>query len=254
MTDVPRMTACPYLGLRDDPDTHFTYPSTAQGCHSTGQYQRIDLATQATRCLAAAYAECPRYRAAQVRLAGGRAPGASGSPGSAGAAAVRQGATVQLADLVARAAEERSAPPRRRRGAAAIGLAAVIVAGVAIGLTFSLAAGGFGGGAPGPSGGGPLAASAAPASAPAPTHPPTASPARTPSPSPSEAPPSPSPTAEPPSPTPKPTRAPRTHVVARGETLSMIAAKYGVTVQAIVKANGIKNPSLIVTGTVLIIP
>ena len=39
------------------------------------------------------------------------------------------------------------------------------------------------------------------------------------------------------------------HVVARGETLASIAAKYGVTAEAIAKANGISNPGLIYEGT-----
>jgi len=44
------------------------------------------------------------------------------------------------------------------------------------------------------------------------------------------------------------------HVVKGGETLGTIAASYGVTAAAIIRANGIKNPNLIVTGTKLTIP
>lgn len=39
------------------------------------------------------------------------------------------------------------------------------------------------------------------------------------------------------------------HIVAAGETLASIAAKYGVTIDSLVKANGITNPSLIYEGT-----
>lgn len=39
-----------------------------------------------------------------------------------------------------------------------------------------------------------------------------------------------------------------------GDTLSAIAARFGVTVDAIVAANGIADPDLIVTGAVLLIP
>lgn len=46
----------------------------------------------------------------------------------------------------------------------------------------------------------------------------------------------------------------KVHVVARGENLSRIAAKYGVTVNAIVQANNLKNPSVIYAGQRLIIP
>ena len=44
------------------------------------------------------------------------------------------------------------------------------------------------------------------------------------------------------------------HVVQRGETLSEIAKEYGVTMQAIMDANGLSNPNHIVTGQKLIIP
>ncbi|MBA2632718.1 MAG: LysM peptidoglycan-binding domain-containing protein [Chloroflexi bacterium] len=44
------------------------------------------------------------------------------------------------------------------------------------------------------------------------------------------------------------------HVVARGENLTRIARHYGVTVTAIVQANGIANPSLIFGGQRLTIP
>lgn len=44
------------------------------------------------------------------------------------------------------------------------------------------------------------------------------------------------------------------HTVKRGDTLSIIARKYGVTVDAIVKANKIKNKNVIHTGDVLVIP
>ena len=44
------------------------------------------------------------------------------------------------------------------------------------------------------------------------------------------------------------------YTVNKGDTLSSIAKKYGVTVDAIVKANKIKNKNLIRTGSVLVIP
>lgn len=45
-----------------------------------------------------------------------------------------------------------------------------------------------------------------------------------------------------------------TYTVKKGDTLSEIAAKYGTTVDALVKLNGIKNPNLIITGQVLKLP
>lgn len=45
-----------------------------------------------------------------------------------------------------------------------------------------------------------------------------------------------------------------THVVQRGETLTSIAARYGVSAAALAQANGISNPSLIYAGQRLAIP
>jgi LysM repeat protein len=50
------------------------------------------------------------------------------------------------------------------------------------------------------------------------------------------------------------TPAPRTYTVRAGETLSEIAARFGLTVEALAAANGITNPALIGAGQVLIIP
>ena len=46
----------------------------------------------------------------------------------------------------------------------------------------------------------------------------------------------------------------RKHTVSKGETLSVIAKKYGVTVDSIVKTNGIKDKNVIRTGSVFVIP
>jgi LysM repeat protein len=45
-----------------------------------------------------------------------------------------------------------------------------------------------------------------------------------------------------------------THVVVAGDTLSALAKKYGTTVEAIMEANGLTNPGLIIIGQVLSIP
>jgi LysM repeat protein len=55
-------------------------------------------------------------------------------------------------------------------------------------------------------------------------------------------------------PVPTPPLAPVTHVVARGETLSGIAGRFGTTVRALAAANDIANPSFIRTGQRLVIP
>jgi LysM repeat protein len=59
--------------------------------------------------------------------------------------------------------------------------------------------------------------------------------------------------ASPPAPAAK-TAASRVHVVTRGQNLTTIARAYGVTVSAIVQANGISNPSRIYAGQRLTIP
>lgn len=85
--------------------------------------------------------------------------------------------------------------------------------------------------------------------------------AATPTPSPTATPtPSPTPTPTPPAATSTPSPAvadasgPTTHVVLPGETLTTIAASYGVSVQAIMDVNGITNPDHIEVGQQLFIP
>ncbi len=53
---------------------------------------------------------------------------------------------------------------------------------------------------------------------------------------------------------PSPTPTPRVHVVVEGETLTAIAARYGVTVNAVADANSITNARLIYVGERLVIP
>jgi LysM repeat protein len=59
-------------------------------------------------------------------------------------------------------------------------------------------------------------------------------------------------------PTPEPTvvalSTPTIHVVAAGETLSQIAKRYGVSVEALVSTNGLGSPDMIRVGMKLIIP
>jgi len=44
------------------------------------------------------------------------------------------------------------------------------------------------------------------------------------------------------------------HVVQWGETLSLIASRYGVTVDALMAANGLSDPNFVFVGQRLIIP
>lgn len=221
---------CPHLGLEDDPASHFAFPSSAQRCHASGRPFSVESAKQARDCLTAAHVTCPRYRPP--------------APTTGGAALV----------LAAVSAET----PRRSAGARPsirrivnVALAVILAVGAALGglVLGSRLADRAGGGA-GDAGGSPAAGvSTVPASV-APLTTPTATPAPTPTASPTTATgPTPSPTA---ATTPAPT--PVTHRVKPGETLTTIAALYGVTVAALEKANRIADPNLIFTGQVLVIP
>ncbi|MDY7080801.1 MAG: LysM peptidoglycan-binding domain-containing protein [Chloroflexota bacterium] len=57
-----------------------------------------------------------------------------------------------------------------------------------------------------------------------------------------------------PAPSPQPVPSDRTYVVRRGDTLSIIALRFGVSMWSLAQANGIRNPSLIYVGQVLRIP
>jgi LysM repeat protein len=108
----------------------------------------------------------------------------------------------------------------------------------------------------GPAGGGQSATPGASASATvvgSPTRGPTATPTATVTPTPaSTSTPTPKPTAKP---TTKPTATTGTmYTVRSGDTLSSIAAKFGTTVKALQKLNGISDPSLIHPGQILRIP
>jgi LysM repeat protein len=72
-------------------------------------------------------------------------------------------------------------------------------------------------------------------------------------PPPAPAPTTPTPEPEPePEPTPEPTQ--QTYEVQQGDTLWQIAQRFGVTVEAIVEANGLEDPDRIAPGQQLVIP
>lgn len=55
-------------------------------------------------------------------------------------------------------------------------------------------------------------------------------------------------------PSPSPTPTPRTHVVQKGDVLGRIAQDWGITLESLIEANGIIDPSRLSIGQVLIIP
>ena len=214
--------ACPYLGLFDDPRSHFTFPTEGHRCHAGGRPVQIEPEYQDAYCLSTRYPACERFRSAEAA-----ARRRSGAPAPVATAQV---ATATRAPATANAARQ------RERGARwGWVLLRFVAALVLLALAVAIGLGAFGkppadGGASGGVGSPSPAATASPT--PLLSVSPIVSPALT--------------------DTPAPT--PIVHVVAPGETLSSIAQIYGVTVQAIQDANNIDNPSLIRTGQRLIIP
>ena len=229
---------CPFLGLPDDPPSRFSFPSVGHRCWADGRPHPVDLVQQGTFCLAVTFPECPRYRrSAASRRPDATAPeapgvalqrvtadaGAAGAPGAAGGSPARDEPGPR-------------APGRTSRGrrVVAIVLAVAVIAGAAYlagpAIADWMRQVGAGAGAASPSPSAPLAATPAP------------SPASTPA------------STRASTPAPSPAATPLVHVVARGETLIAIAARYGVTVAAIREANGITDPNLIRVGQRLVIP
>jgi LysM repeat protein len=238
--------ACPYLGLADDPATRFAYPSSAQRCHALARPSTIELVKQAQDCLTAQHVRCSRY-----------SPPEALSP--AGQLLREAVASPDLLPARSTVAARRQPPVRglpRPHRAVQLALFAVLLVAVGLGgvMLGSRLADQLSGRAPGSSGsgGGAPAVSASPSSAtPADTLTPAATP--TPDATPTAAAPlaTPTPSA---TPKPKPLPTPVVHVVKLGENLTQIAARYGVTVPALRKANNILDPNVIHVGQRLVIP
>jgi hypothetical protein len=58
------MTACPYLGLKDDPKSHALYARTDHVCVLSLD-QGLDVSWQRRCCLSSAFRQCPQFRAKQ---------------------------------------------------------------------------------------------------------------------------------------------------------------------------------------------
>ena len=54
-------STCPYLGLRDDPDTQVAFPSEINFCQHVRRPAPVDLEYQRSFCLADTYAQCPVF-------------------------------------------------------------------------------------------------------------------------------------------------------------------------------------------------
>jgi LysM repeat protein len=224
---------CPFLALAVDGRTAVDGFDLEHQCQAVTPPLLLDRETQQQLCLHEGHLECDRYREGMAHIAADRsfprpAPDAT---------------FVSTRLIVEPEAVWRSLSPRRGlRGPARALVGAAAVVAVAAGAAGASATNGFG-----------LLAAAVPSPTPTPTRPPVATPTPLVTPSPT-----PVPTATPipatPRPTPVPRPTPRTYVVQSGDSLSAIASRFGTTVQAIIDANGLKDPNILSIGQLLIIP
>jgi LysM repeat protein len=237
---------CPFLALDDDGRTAVAGYDPEHRCHAVRPKEQLPRQQQLTTCLAVEHQACPRYLAAR---ADSRAE--DGWPIAAAEASVITTRLVLDADAASRGARAMSAA--RPAGRWAVGTALAVV-GIAVA-----------GGVTGAFGRFPLeAVGAAPSESASPTA--TASPTEQPpigGPSPrpvTSSPASPTAVATPgATPTSEPTATPappltQTYVVQPGDTLSLIATRFGSSVTAIQQANGLADSDVILIGQVLVIP
>ncbi|MGH2489804.1 MAG: LysM peptidoglycan-binding domain-containing protein, partial [Candidatus Limnocylindria bacterium] len=221
---------CPLLTLGGNARAVFASPDTAHRCAASRSYSTIDREHQVRFCLSGGYEGCDRYRA-HVEQFGPVGP-------TWGQAA--PDATFGSTRLVVEAAPRTVIPSRTRSLATA-----VLIVVLLIGIGAAVAWAGLGGletllgpgAAPSPSGTEMPSGTSGPTGTPRPSVAATAAPTL-------------SPTL---APTPAPAPTPVTYIVQQGDTLNVIAARYGTTAQAIMDANGLTS-DVIHPGQVLIIP
>ncbi len=224
---------CPYL-VAEGGRWRALEPSRDHRCTAVAGVDPVPVEIQRRRCLRPEHLTCSAYLAARSTEAATPAP----------AGRRRFVATTPVVIERARQGIASGAVLPRDRGLRIAGAVVVVVA-IAAFVAARWPFGPAGGGTMSPSPTSVAAASATPQATPSPSAAATATPAPTPA------------ATRTPRPTrsPKPTAAPaHTYTVQRGDTLSAIAARFGTTVQAIVKLNGIKDPALIRRGQVLKIP
>lgn len=229
---------CPLLALTADLRTVVDGYDPEHRCVAAALPLAVDRATQQQLCLHEAHLECTRYRDWSTRRAG-LAAGRRPAP-DATFASTRLVLTPDPAWRSVPLAGGGFPRPGRRlaAGAAAVLVVSSVAAAGASTSGFGLIA----------------VATGTPVPTPTPSATATPTPAATPSPVPS---PTPSPTASAtPAPTARPTPAPTAtiYVVASGDTLSSIASRFGVSVQAIISANGLSDPNTLSIGQRLVIP
>jgi LysM repeat protein len=236
---------CPFLALGDDHRTVIDGYDPDHLCHARTPPAPVDRAFQAEACLAEAHRQCEFYLAYVADRDAALPP----MPAPAPDTHLARTRLVLAADARRAAAVNGAYAWSPGRWVIAAGIAAVGVAAAA-----TAAAGGFGplsGADPSPS-----SRASLPVNLPVvdtPTPQPTATEAPS-APASSSSTPTPRPSRLPASSSAPATPKPQTYVVQPGDTLSIIASQFGVSVSAIQEANGISDPDEIVPGQVLVIP
>ncbi len=215
---IERDQVCPLLGTRANPDTHFAYPTLENRCYANQRVSPLTLDEQEQYCLSGNHRSCRFYLGHQARTAATQVAGER--------------------------LEAASAPVQTRRPNPMWFLVAALGFVFLCGLLIALSG---------------LPQNIALAITPAPTATPTRTPTRTntTTPAPATGTPLP-PTGTPPAATDTPgasaTATPIIYIVQAGDNPGSIAAKFGITAQALMAANGITDPRTLRTGQRLIIP
>jgi len=206
---------CPLLGARVNQDKPLAYPTPDNQCYAHNRVSPLTLDEQQALCLSPNFHTCRFYLAHQSRSV----------------ATQKAGESLTLV----------STPrPPYRPAALTVIIAAIVFLTLCGGLLLAL-------GVPQA-----IALAVIPKATPTQTKVPTRTPTFTPvPPTDTPRPPTLTPT---PTPTVPPTPTPVVYTVQPGDALSAIAARFGVSVQAIMEANGISDARLVRVGTRLIIP
>jgi LysM repeat protein len=237
---------CPLLGLASDRRVAVDGVDNAHRCHADATPMALERQQQAQLCLTPSHERCERYLAHLARAGRGSGRSALGD----GLVSTR----LLLAPEPAWRGIAGRAGRAPRGPLVAVGVVALGVGLAGVGLASALIdgrvelAGSTESPTPSPS----QLATASPTPRISPSLRATDSASPSPSPSPTASPtavPTPTPTA---APTPPPAQ--QTYTVVQGDTLALIAERFGTTVQALQAANGIEDPDEIVIGQVLVIP
>ena len=238
--------ACPLLGLASDRRVAVDGVDNAHRCYADLPPIALERQQQAQLCLTPSHERCERYLAHLARAGRGSGRTALGD----GLVSTRMLLAPEPAWRgIAGRAGRAPRGPLVAVGVVAlgVGLGGVALASALIDGRVELA-GSPESPTPGPSD----LASLSPTPRISPSPRPTASASPSPSPSPTA-----SPTAAPtstPAPTPAPPPVQQTYTVVEGDTLALIAERFGTTVEALQAANGIEDPDEIIIGQVLVIP